>query len=92
MGRCPPGPVPIACRSASHDSWRSAGPLASLRSVSVVADDRKNYAVPASELLALVRGDAPAHDAPAGYAFTDFPFLLTVEAGVVVEARQIWLG
>ena len=65
---------------------------ASLRSVSVVADDRKNYAVPASELLALVRGDAPAHDAPAGYAFTDFPFLLTVEAGVGVEARQIWLG
>ncbi len=65
---------------------------ASLRSVSVVADDRKNYAIPAAELLALVRGDAPTADAPAGYALTDFPFLLTVAGGVVVEARQIWLG
>lgn len=65
---------------------------ASLRSVSVVADDRKNYAIPADELLALVRGDPPATDAPEGYAFTDFPFLLTVAGGMVVEARQIWLG
>jgi hypothetical protein len=62
-----------------------------LAAVSVVASDRRNFAVDGAELLALVSGSAPDAGAPDDYAYAPYPFLLTVRNGAVVEARQIWL-
>ena len=58
---------------------------------SVVADDQRNFSVPASELVRLVGGEAPDAVAPDDYRWVDFPFLLTVRNGVADEARQIWM-
>lgn len=62
-----------------------------LVAVSVVADDRRNFAIDGAELLALVSGAAPAAGAPDDYAFVAYPFLVAVRDGRVVEARQIWV-
>ncbi len=66
-------------------------PVADLLSVSVAAANRQNYAVPGSELLSLVGGNPPGARAPADYTYQQFPFLVTVEGGVVTEAHQIWM-
>ena len=63
---------------------------AALRIVSVVAEDQRNFSVPGSELMRLVQGEAP-EGGPVDYAYTPFPFLLTLSGGQVVEARQIWV-
>lgn len=65
---------------------------ATLTATSVVADDQRNFSVPASELVRLVNGEAPDPAAPADYRWVDFPFLLTVRNGVGTEARQIWMS
>lgn len=65
--------------------------LTDLTSVTVVTDDRANFAVTADELFSLASGAAPAAAAPEGFAFVPFPFLLTVRDGKVVQAHQIWL-
>ncbi len=65
--------------------------LTDLVSVTVVTDDRANFAVTADELFALASGATPAAAAPEGFAFVPFPFLLTVRGGKIVEAHQIWL-
>jgi hypothetical protein len=65
--------------------------LTDLVVVSVVTDDRVNFAVTADELFSVAAGAPPAAEAPEGFAFVPFPFLLTVRDGKVVEARQIWL-
>jgi hypothetical protein len=59
--------------------------------VSVVADDRQNYAVTGAELLRLVGGGAPSAPAPATYRFSPFPFLLDVQHGAVAEVHQVWV-
>jgi hypothetical protein len=59
--------------------------------VSVVADDQRNFSVPAAELVRLAGGGAPSAGAPADYRWVDFPFLLTVRNGAATEARQIWV-
>ena len=64
---------------------------ATLTVASVVADDQRNFSVPASELVRLVGGEAPDAVAPDDYQWVDFPFLLTVRNGVADEARQIWM-
>lgn len=66
-------------------------PIDALSSVTVVAESRQNYAVDANELASLLWGGPPAKEAPAGYAYRPYPFLLTVSGGKVVEARQIWV-
>jgi len=66
-------------------------PITALLSCTVVAADRQNYAVPADELLSLLSDNAPSDDAPPGYEWADYPFLLTIAGGVVIEAHQIWL-
>ena len=66
--------------------------LTELTSVTIVTEDRMNYAVTADELFALAAGEPPAAEAPVGFAFVPFPFLLTVRDGKIVEARQIWLA
>ena len=65
--------------------------LTDLSSITVVTEDRSNFAVTADELLAISGGAAPAEEAPVGFKFARFPFLLTVRDGKIVEARQIWL-
>jgi len=62
-----------------------------LASVSVVDTQHRNYAVTGAELAGLVGGAAPSSPAPATYAYHPYPFLLTVLAGAVVEAHQIWV-
>ena len=62
-----------------------------LVAVSVVASDRRNFAIDGAELLALVSGSAPNAGAPDDYTYAAYPFLVTVRNGAVVEARQIWL-
>jgi len=62
-----------------------------LVAVSVVASDRRNFAIDGAELLALVSGSAPNAGAPDDYTYASYPFLVTVRNGAVVEARQIWL-
>ena len=58
---------------------------------SVVADDQRNFSVPATELVNLLGGGSPDPAAPTDYQWVDFPFLLTVRNGAVTEARQIWV-
>ena len=67
------------------------GAAADLQSLSVVAESRQNYAVPADELISLALANEPSADAPDDYAWVDYPFLVTLRNGVVVEARQIWI-
>ena len=59
--------------------------------LSVVSEDRENFAVPADEFVRLVAGDAPSSDAPDGFAFQPYPFLVTVAAGNVTGIQQIWM-
>ena len=59
--------------------------------ITVVTDDRSNFAITADELFSLASGAPPAEQAPEGFAFVPFPFLLTVSGGKIVEAHQIWL-
>lgn len=62
-----------------------------LQSVTVAATNRQNYAVPGAELASLIAGNAPMAGSPADYTYVSFPFLLTVRAGKVVDAHQIWV-
>jgi hypothetical protein len=64
---------------------------ADLSTVSVVSADRTNYAVTGAELATLAGGGAPSAEAPDGFTYVPYPFLVTVRDGVVVEARQIWV-
>lgn len=64
---------------------------ADLTSASVVAADRRNFAVTGEELLALVGGDDPAAEAPDDFTYVDYPYLLTLAGGSVTVANQIWV-
>ncbi|MDO8390511.1 MAG: hypothetical protein Q7V57_08485 [Actinomycetota bacterium] len=66
-------------------------PVATLVSISVAAENRQNYAVPGAELASLASGGTPAADAPEGYAYQPYPFLVAVEAGAVVGLHQVWV-
>lgn len=68
-----------------------AADVGRMRTVSVVDERQRNYAIDGAELLRLVRGDPRGDAAPEDYVFVPFPFLLTVEGGVVVKAEQIWV-
>ena len=57
----------------------------------MVGADRQNYAVTPTELASLVWGGPPHVAAPSDFAYTPYPFLLSVRDGVVVEAHQIWV-
>ena len=65
--------------------------LADLATVTVVAENQQNYAVTADELFALTGGAAASPEAPEGYEYVEYPFLLTMRDGKVVEAHQIWV-
>ena len=62
-----------------------------LRSTSVAAESRQNFAVTPPEWVRLVRGDAPSSTAPSEYRYAQFPYLVTVANGSVVELRQVWV-
>lgn len=66
-------------------------PLTDLTDVTVVAENQQNYVITPEELLALTGGEAPSTEAPEGYQYVEFPFLLTMLDGKVVEAHQIWV-
>ena len=66
-------------------------PLSGIRSVTVVSERQQNYAITADELLSLAGDGTAAATAPADYTFADFPFLLTVRNGTVIDVRQIWV-
>lgn len=59
--------------------------------ISVVDAKQNNYAVPADELVSLIAGNTPSADAPAGFVYAPFPYLLTVLNGEVVSIQQIWM-
>jgi hypothetical protein len=59
--------------------------------LTVVSAERQNYAVPMDELASLASGAAPSADAPVDYAYVDYPFLVTIMDGDVVEVHQVWL-
>ena len=65
--------------------------LTDIQSVTVVSEKQQNYAITADELWKLASGAPPSDPAPEGYTFVEFPFLLTVSGGKVVEAHQIWV-
>jgi hypothetical protein len=65
--------------------------LTDIQSVTVASEKQQNYAITAGELWELAGGAPPADAAPEGYTFVEFPFLLTVSGGKVVEAHQIWV-
>ncbi len=65
--------------------------ITDIRSLTVVSETQQNYAITAAELWNLAGGAPPADAAPEGYTFVEFPFLLTVQGGKVVEAHQIWV-
>lgn len=66
-------------------------PVGDVRTVTVVDGKQQNYGVDAAELARLVNGDAPSSEAPDGFAFEPFPFVVTVVDGKVVEIRQVWM-
>jgi hypothetical protein len=49
-----------------------------------------SYAVSYDELRRINDGAPPAAGAPAGFAFTPFPFLYTVKNGAVTSVEQLW--
>ena len=59
--------------------------------ISVVDAQQANYAVPADELVSLIAGNTPSAEAPAGFVYTPFPYLLTALNGEVVSIQQIWM-
>jgi hypothetical protein len=59
--------------------------------ISVVDVQQRNYAVTADELVSLIAGNAPSADAPTGFTYTPFPYLLTALNGEVVSIQQIWM-
>lgn len=59
--------------------------------LTVVNEQRENFAVPAEEFVRLVAGEAPSADAPEGFAYQPYPFLVTVLAGNVTGVQQIWM-
>lgn len=66
-------------------------PASAVAGVTVAAENQQNFAITADELLRLAGGDAPSSAAPEGFAYVEFPYLLTVRAGTVVAASQIWV-
>lgn len=66
-------------------------PWDDLRSVTVVAATRQNYAVPGAELASLIAGNPPSAEAPDDFVYTPYPFVVTVRRGTITEAYQIWL-
>lgn len=62
-----------------------------LGEVTVVAADRRNYAVPPTEFVALAAGVAPSADAPEGFEFQPYPMLLILEDGAATVVHQIWI-
>lgn len=58
--------------------------------ISVVTEKRQNYAVTSDEIVNLIGGGAPSADAPEGFAYHPYPFLLTVRTNEVVSIQQIW--
>ena len=80
-----------ALHTIDDPSRELASPISALLSSTVVAADRQNYAVPADELLSLLSENAPSADAPEGFAYAEYPFLVTISNGAVIEVHQIWL-
>jgi hypothetical protein len=78
------GEVPMPTRSV-------VVPVADVVSISVAAENRQNYAVPGAELASLASGGAAAVDAPEGYTYQPYPFLVSVDAGTVVGMHQVWV-
>jgi len=62
-----------------------------LQSVTVVGENRQNYAVPGAELASLIGGNEPGAQAPADYQYQPYPFLVTVRNGAIVDVHQIWV-
>jgi len=58
--------------------------------ISVVTEKRQNYAVTSDEIVNLVGGGTPSADAPEGFAYHPYPYLLTVRTNEVVSIQQIW--
>lgn len=75
--------------AAPHGTFEAT--LDSLVSVTVVGDDRQNYAVTPTELASLLWGGPPDGAASPDYAYVPYPFLLSIRDGTVVEAHQIWV-
>ena len=59
--------------------------------LTLVNEQRENFAVPAEEFVWLVAGEAPSSAAPEGFAYQPYPFLVTVLGGNVVGLQQIWM-
>jgi len=59
--------------------------------LTVVNEQRENFAVPADEFVRLVAGDDPSAAAPERFAYQPYPFLVTVRGGNVVGIQQIWM-
>jgi hypothetical protein len=49
-----------------------------------------SYAISDDELRRLSDGSPPSAGAPAGFSFTPFPFLYTVDNGTVTRLEQLW--
>ncbi len=50
-----------------------------------------SYRIDVAELLRLVQGETPAAAAPAGYTWTPFPFIITLEGGRITRLEQWWV-
>ncbi len=88
------GDDPDACVNDIGVQAEPHGLLPAFRSTlqvaTVVGVDQRNFAITADELIALVSGEQPAAEAPDGYQFAPFPFVVTVAGGTITAARQIW--
>jgi hypothetical protein len=63
----------------------------SIRSISVAAENRQNYAVTVGEWIRLVRNTSPSSTAASDYRYARYPYLVTIANGAVVELHQVWV-
>ncbi len=59
-------------------------------SVIDATDTTASYRITGAELARLVQGEAPSADAPAGFSYTFFPYLVTIAGGTVTAANQVY--
>jgi hypothetical protein len=87
----PDGPCDNDIGVLDTPSRALTSPPAAITTATVVnGGTQVNYAVTGDELARLIAGQPPNTPQGVDFAYTPFPFLLTVRDGAVVTALQIW--
>jgi hypothetical protein len=93
------GDSPEACASDNSTLYEPSATItmpAGTASVTVLASNAEagfeRFAIDATEFTHLVAGEAPAPDAPAGFAFEAYGVIVTVSGGEVTAVDQVFIS